>query len=66
MEKFIQFFVVFVALFLFSEIAAADSAASIDAAIAQGTTLLGKVAPGIISIAAIMTGVALVVAWLRK
>ena len=47
---------------------AADSAAAtaIDTAIAQGESLLGKVAPGLITIAAIMTGVGLAISWIRK
>ena len=54
---------------LVPEIASADgstAASAIDAAIAQGQTLLGKVGPGIIGIAALMTGVGLVIAWIRK
>jgi len=51
---------------LVPEIASADAASAIDAAITQGQTLLGKVGPGIIGIAALMTGVGLVIAWIRK
>lgn len=42
------------------------AASAIDAAIAQGQTLLAKVGPGIIGIAALMTGIGLVIAWIRK
>ncbi|WP_019867561.1 hypothetical protein [Methylovulum miyakonense] len=47
---------------------ATDSAAAtaIDTAISDGTALLAKVAPGIITIAGLMTGVALVISFIRK
>lgn len=46
--------------------ASADSAAAITAAIASGTTLVGMIAPGVIGIAALMLGVGIAVAWLKK
>ena len=41
-------------------------AGAIDAAITSGLALLAKVGPGIIGIAALMTGVGLVISWIRK
>ncbi|CAK0746203.1 conserved hypothetical protein [Gammaproteobacteria bacterium] len=58
--------VVVASLALVPEIASADAASAIDAAIAQGQVLLGKVGPGIIAIAALMTGVGLVISWIKK
>ncbi|MFZ2450499.1 MAG: hypothetical protein WAW36_08270 [Methylovulum miyakonense] len=55
-----------VALAVASQQASADAATAIDDAITQGTTLLGKVGPGVIGIAALMTGVGLVISWIRK
>lgn len=55
--------------FLMSSMAyAADSASvtAINDAVADGKSLVGLVAPGVIGIAALMLGVGLVVAWLRK
>jgi hypothetical protein len=51
---------------LVPEIASADAASAIDAAAAQGLALVAKVGPAIIAIAALMTGVGLVVSWIRK
>lgn len=52
--------------FLVPELALADAAAEVDAAIAAGETLVGKLAPGLIAITALMTGVYLVVSALKK
>lgn len=52
--------------FLVPDLALADAAAAIDDAIADGQTLVGKLAPGLIGIAALMTGVYLVVSAIRK
>ncbi len=54
------------AFVLLPDVASADAAGAIDAAITSGQALIGKVAPGVIGIAAIMTGVGLVLAFIRK
>ena len=48
------------------ELALADAAAEIDAALTSGETLVGKLAPGLIGIAALMTGVFLVISAIKK
>lgn len=45
---------------------AATSLDAITTAITNGEALIGAVAPGVITIAAVMLGVGLVVSWLRK
>jgi hypothetical protein len=54
------------AAILVPDLASADASAEVQNAITQGQALVGVVAPGIIGVAAIMTGVALVVSWIRK
>lgn len=55
-----------IAVVVAPDLAMATAATAIDDAITQGETLVGKVAPGLIAIAAIMTGVGLVISWIRK
>lgn len=49
-----------------SSLVYADSTTAINDAVTDGKALVGLVAPGVIGIAALMLGVGIVVAWLRK
>lgn len=46
--------------------ASATATEAVNSAIAEGQTLVGTIAPGVIGIAALMLGVGIAVSWLRK
>ncbi len=65
MKKFNILMLAAASLF-FSSLASADTAESIGSAFTAGQSNLGLVATGVIGLAAIMTGVGIVVRWLGR
>lgn len=51
---------------LASGVASADLSADVSAALTQANTLIGLIAPGLITAAGLMAGVGLVIRWISK